>query len=88
HRSSRALSTGWTPTTPTSMPTASGRSARDEAARDPVRNVARELLFYWQVRRWTMDGSLRARYPELLALPGPGLAPPLAPEDVGPRRPA
>ena len=67
---------------------------RDEAARDPVRSVARELLFYWQVWRWTMDGSLRARYPELLALPGPGpalagLAPPgLAPEDVGPRRPA
>ncbi len=30
---------------------------RDEAARDPVRSVARELLFYWQVWRWTMDGS-------------------------------
>ena len=59
---------------------------RDEAARDPVRSVARELLFYWQVWRWTMDGSL-------LALPGPGpalagLAPGLAPEDIGPRRPA
>jgi hypothetical protein len=67
---------------------------RDEAARDPVRSVARELLSYWQVWRWTMDGSiLRARYPELLALPGPGpalagLAPGLAPEDIGPRRPA
>ena len=66
---------------------------RDEAARDPVWSVARELLFYWQVWCWTMDGSLRARYPELLALPGPGpalagLAPGLAPEDIGPRRPA
>lgn len=63
---------------------------RDEAGRDPVRSLARELLFYWQVWRWTMDGSLHARYRELLALPGPsralaGVAPPgLAPKRVGP----
>ena len=33
---------------------------------DPEDRTARELLFYWQVWRWIMDGSFRRREPELL----------------------
>lgn len=36
------------------------------AAADPVVRTARELLFYWQVWRWTMDGSIHHRYGDLL----------------------
>lgn len=33
---------------------------------DPGDRTARELLFYWQMWRWMMEGSFRRHQPELL----------------------
>jgi hypothetical protein len=40
---------------------------RQAAASDPVARAARELLFYWQMWRWVMDGSVHARRRVLVA---------------------
>ncbi|MCI0546700.1 MAG: hypothetical protein L0027_05400 [Candidatus Rokubacteria bacterium] len=41
------------------------RLLRERAPGDPLWRGARQYLFYWQIWRWMVDGSLRARYAEL-----------------------